>query len=183
MGLWQKLKWYLPKVQKCKNGAVGFPKILFFYKAMTKWEKIVKINAFSKFLKLKACSNQGSIYLRKRANHSKNSDHCGILTCPIPSPSPNSMIDLISSNPAATGGKRIKLKLPHSLISRDVRGVTWHLFGLSGGILEVPNLQGCLYLNWLGAYPYSWGHLSKIFRGNCLTLRLPEVVDNIWGKK
>lgn len=102
---------------------------------------------------------------------------CGRLECGEPP------ITVKASSLEAARESRKEMGLLQSFISREPS-----LFDLSGCSLDDPTCMAVsIWTDWLRAcsfeVPFPWKHLSKTFKGNCLTLQLPQAVGNTWGEQ
>lgn len=139
----------------------------------------------------KACNNLSMFIPEKQMNPSRKSEPCGFLTGPIPmSLYPTLWYPWIwiACNPSESQQpgscqREQKGDGPPAKFHFQRTVINWSLWLFPGW----PHLHGWLYSDWLRACPFEapfpWEHLSKTFRGNCLTLQLPQAVGNTWGEQ
>lgn len=127
----------------------------------------------------------GAFIQGKHLHPSKNSKLCGILICSTPISPPLLCRSLENKQPtimakasglAATRGTEYGWSSFKAPFSENSRYMSYLVIPWKSSLARLSLLTWLTDQPW--QQPFPWEYLSKAFRGNCSTPRLPEAVDN-----
>ena len=167
-----------------KNYQVKTSEILSFIKAMRTLAKAGRINFFRTLKITKNWSNLGNVYSPNNGWILVRTASFVVSNLPYFHSTPSSFCEnqqpAVIVNVNSHWGGRTGLDLLKSPTPRELS-----LFDMSAGSLEDSTTTKVAFM-WPDSeliqskQPSFW---SKTVRGNCQTLQLPEIMDNIWGKQ